>query len=127
MSFRPENFFGSRTWEIVCGGGTFINYDCWFDLGDNIYIGDNCSIAMNVHFINSTHEFGSAERRAGNAFSKEISVGSGTWIGADTIVLPGVKIGNGVVISAGSLVISDCDEDNSVYIGRPAHFVKKIE
>lgn len=70
------------------GGGTFINYNCWFDLGDDIEIGENCNIAMNVHFINGTHEIGDENRRATQGITKRIVVGAGSWIGADIIIMP---------------------------------------
>ena len=61
------------TWarKVICRGGTFINYNCWFDLGDDIEIAENCNIAMNVHFINGTHEIGDENRRAGNGITKK--------------------------------------------------------
>lgn len=111
--------------ESYLSGGTFINYNCWFDLGDDIEIAENCNIAMNVHFINGTHEIGDENRRAGNGITKKIVVGSGSWIGADSVIMPGVRIGKGVIVGAGSLVVSDL-EDNAIYIGRPAHLHRKL-
>lgn len=111
--------------SYLSGGGTFINYNCWFDLGDDIEIAENCNIAMNVHFINGTHEIGDENRRAGNGITKKIVVGSGSWIGADSVIMPGVRIGKGVIVGAGSLVVSDL-EDNAIYIGRPAHLHRKL-
>ena len=95
-------------------------------MGDDIYIGENCNIAMNVKFINGTHEIGNQNRRAGAGITGKIWVGSGTWIGADTLILPGVKIGTGVIVGAGSLVTSDL-ADNGIYIGRPARLYKLLE
>ena len=117
----------SRPWtgKIVRWGGTFINYNCWFDLGDDIEIGENCNIAMNVHFINGTHEIGDENRRAAQGITKRIVVGAGSWIGADTIIMPGVTIGKGVVVGTGSLVTTDL-EDNAIYFGRPARLYKKL-
>lgn len=81
---------------------------------------------MNVHFINGTHEIGDNKRRAGKGITKKIVVKSGAWIGADTITMPGVTIGNGVVVGAGSLVTKDL-EDNAIYLGRPASLYRKLE
>lgn len=106
-------------------GGTFINYNCWFDLGDDIEIGENCNIAMNVHFINGTHEIGDENRRAAQGITKRIVVGAGYWIGADTIIMPRVTIGKAVVVGTGSLVTTDL-EDNAIYFGRPARLYKKL-
>ena len=121
----PRIFIGPGPGKLSVGGGTFINYNCWFDLGDDIEIAENCNIAMNVNFINGTHEIGDENRRAGNGITKKIVVGSGSWIGADSVIMPGVRIGKGVIVGAGSLVVSDL-EDNAIYIGRPAHLHRKL-
>ena len=88
----PRIFLGPGPGKLSVGG-TFINYNCWFDLGDDIEIGENCNIAMNVHFINGTHEIGDENRRAAQGITKRIVVGAGYWIGADTIIMPRVTIG----------------------------------
>lgn len=80
---------------------------------------------MNVHFINGTHEIGNESRRAAKGITKRIVVGAGSWIGADTIIMPGVTIGKGVVVGTGSLVTTDL-EDNAIYFGRPARLYKKL-
>lgn len=59
-------------------------------------------------FCTLSHLIVDCERRAGKKQSKKIIVGDGTWIGANTIIMPGVHIGKGVVIEAGSLVSKDC-------------------
>ena len=80
---------------------------------------------MNVHFIYGTHEIGDENRRAAQEITKRFVVGAGSWIGADTIIMPGVTIGKGVVVGTGSLVTNDL-EDNAIYFGRPARFYKKL-
>lgn len=121
----PRVFLGPGPGKLTVGGGTFINYNCWFDLGDDIIIGENCNIAMNVHFINGTHNISGENRRAGEVITGKIIVGSGSWIGGDTIIMPGVTIGKGVIVGAGSLVTSDLEE-NAIYFGRPARLYKKL-
>lgn len=116
-SIPPGTFFGSPRVEI--GPGTHISYGCFFDALDWITIGRNVDVAMHVTFATSTHHIGTPERRAGESRKAPIVVGDGVWIGARSIILPGVSIGEGVVIAAGSVVTSDCDA-NSVYAGVPA-------
>ena len=56
---------------------------------------------------------------------KEIIIGDNVWIGANAVVLPGVKIGNGVVVAAGSVV--NCDiPDNVMVAGVPAKIKKQL-
>ena len=57
---------------------------------------------------------------------KEIIIGDNVWIGANAVILPGVKIGNGVVVAAGSVV--NCDvPDNVMVAGVPARIKKQLK
>ncbi|MGX7724537.1 DapH/DapD/GlmU-related protein [Rhodococcus sp. 5G237] len=122
-SISPHVWFGSN--KISIGDGTFVNYDCMFNTSAPIEIGDNCAIGMRVTFVTSSHEVGSATRRAGDAVSRPIVVKNGVWIGACAVILPGVTIGEGAIIAAGAVVSSDC-KANTVYGGIPAKAIKNI-
>lgn len=117
--------FGTRKRSFESWGGAFVDYKCWFDLGADVVIGDKCNIAMNVTFMNSDHDMADSERRAGMYHPKPIIVGDGCWIGANSLIMPGVTIGNGVVIAAGSVVTKDCESD-CLYGGVPAKKIKKL-
>ncbi len=80
---------------------------------------------MEVSFIGITHEIGSAQSRAGADVSYPIKVGNGCWIGARSTILPGVTVGDGCIIAAGSVVNKDC-EPNSLYAGVPARKIKDL-
>jgi acetyltransferase-like isoleucine patch superfamily enzyme len=86
---------------------------------------DWVGISSNVHFITFTHDIGDVKRRVGKIKFKPILVRSGTWIGTRTTVMPGVTIGVGCVIGAGSLVTRDIP-DNSLAVGRPAQVIRKL-
>lgn len=123
VTFCPHCFCGNN--DLIIGEGTFINYNVWFDTAGGIEIGKNCNIAYQVVFVTSTHELGEAGRRAGDSYAKKIIVGDGVWIGARATILPGVNIGNGVIIAAGAVVTSDC-EPNCMYAGVPAKKIKSL-
>ena len=116
-------FMGNRLLQV--GNDTFINYNVWFNTAGGITIGERCNIACDVMFITSTHEIGTQKQRAYGNVSSRIVVGDGTWIGARSTILPGVTIGNGVVIGAGSVVTKDC-EDNCLYAGNPARKIREL-
>lgn len=80
---------------------------------------------MNVTFMNSDHDVADSERRAGMYHPKPIIVGGGCWIGANSLIMPGVTIGNGAVIAAGSVVTRDCGSD-CLYGGVPAKKIKEL-
>lgn len=67
---------------------------------ERIEIGDNCIIGYNTTIL--THEYLIGEYRLGT-----VKVGNGVLIGANTTVLPGVTIGDGAVVAAGSVVHKD--------------------
>lgn len=119
----PKVWFGSS--RVSIGRGTFINYGCMFNTSAPIVIGMNCDIGMNVVFVTSSHVIGPPDRRAGAATTAPISVGSGTWIGANSVVLPGVTIGAGCVIAAGAVVTKDCDA-HGLYAGVPAKKLRSL-
>lgn len=107
-----------------------VNRYCEFhtddDLRATISIGDNTRIGFGVKFICVTHDTGDHNRRAGKLTYKPIKVGDGCWIGAESIILPGVTISNGVVIGAGSVVTKNCECDG-LYAGNPARRIKSLE
>lgn len=61
----------------------------------------------------------------GPEWAKRIEIGEDCWIGGGVIIVPGVKIGNGVTVGAGSVVTKDLP-DRVVAVGNPARVIKKI-
>lgn len=120
VNICPHCFIGNS--DLRIGDNSFVNYNVWFNTAGGIDIGTNCNIAYGVTFVTSTHEIGNRERRSGTPISERIVIGDGTWVGANAIILPGVRIGEGVIIGAGSVVTKNC-EANCIYAGNPA---KKI-
>lgn len=112
-------------------------------IGDNCYLGtvnfgsepflisfgDNVGLGTGVRFINhdmsadmiSIKQHGVSDRLS---YYGSISIGSNVFIGADTVILPGVTIGSNVVVGAGAIVARDLDS-NGVYVGA-GKFVKSF-
>ena len=55
-----------------------------------------------------------------------MTLGEHTWLGADSVVLPGVRLGNHVYVAAGSVVDRSFDENDVLLAGVPARVVKKL-
>jgi maltose O-acetyltransferase len=124
-AISPRVFLGA--WQgLTLGDRTFINYGCFFDLGAETTLGDRCSVGYEVMFVTCSHEIGDSSQRAGQARNRPITIGDGVWIGARSVILPGVTVGNGAIIGAGSVVDRDC-EANGIYAGVPARLVRKLE
>lgn len=112
--------------KIKIGKGSYINRRCVLDCCKSyITIGDQVGIACCCKFITTSHEYIDEKKRTGQVVNKPIIIGDGVWIGADSIILPGVKIENGVIIAAGSVVTKNCQQ-NRLYAGNPAREIKKI-
>lgn len=121
----PQCFCGAGNGKLKVGANSYINYRCFLDLGNDIIIGDNVSIAFNCTFINSSHEIGDKKQRAGAGLAKKIIIEDGCWIGANTTILPEVRIAKGCVIGANSLITKDT-EKNGLYVGAPAIRIKTL-
>lgn len=118
-------YIGSR--RVSFEADSFANVGCHFDGNAEIRVGAGAQIGMWSVLATATHEISDQwTRRAGRDQAEPIVVGSGTWIGARTTVLPGVKIGNGCVVGAGSLITRSCDA-NSVYVGSPARKTRSLD
>lgn len=85
----------------------------------NISIGQNCDISDQVIICTGTHYVGDSSRRAGTGYGKSVMIGNGVWIGIGAIVLPGVKISDGCIVAAGSVVTSSFPP-NTLIAGNPA-------
>ena len=114
--------------QVIIGSNTFIGDGTIFAGGSSIItIGKNCDISNNVTFVTGTHEIDPlGDRIAGEETVKPISIGDGVWIGINSTILPGVTIGNKVIIAAGSVVTKDV-ENYTVVGGNPAKPIKKYD
>lgn len=88
-------------------------------IGDNVFIGPNCSLCTVVHAMNT------GQRNAGIMRALPITIGNDVWIAANVVVLPGVTIGEGCVIGAGSVVTKDVPA-GMFAAGNPCRVIKPI-
>lgn len=113
--------------EIHIGANTRIHGAC-IHAKSKIYIGENCLIAANCHIIDSNGHISSLnepEMRI-KCFDKpkEIIIKNNVWIAANCTILKGVTIGEGSIVSAGSVVVEDVPS-YSIVRGNPAQVIKK--
>lgn len=93
-----------------------------------IVIEDYALIGSGVHVYVSNHEFRDVERPIffqGHGEVIPVTIKKGCWIGANSIILPGVEVGENSVVAAGSIVTKNVP-DNTVVAGCPAKLVKSI-
>jgi acetyltransferase-like isoleucine patch superfamily enzyme len=107
--------------EIEIGSYSSINSGVIFGTTGKIIIGNYVMIADNVSFRNADHAFGDTEipMLLQGEFSKNIIVEDDVWIGANVVILKGVRIGTGAIIGANAVVTQDVPSFK-IYGGVPA-------
>lgn len=111
---------------ISIGKGTFIGHKVILisSYPAKIIIGENVDIAPLVFIGTGTHLIDpNGTRMAGYGISKDVIIGNGVWIGANSTILPGITIGNMSIIGAGSVVVNSIP-DYSIAVGNPAKVIK---
>lgn len=113
--------------NVVIRPGTMLFADSR-ENGSGITIEDDVLIGSGVHMYVNNHRYDNKElciSQQGHYPSKPIVVKKGSWIGANTVLLPGVIIGNNSVIGAGSIVTKNIP-DFVVAAGSPARVLKEL-
>lgn len=125
-------FFCDYGSHISIGENTFVNTNCIFLDANTIQIGKNGLIAPYVQIYTTSHPLKAADRiveKNGTSryltFSKPVIIGDHVWIGGNSVIFPGVTIGNNVTIGAGSVVTKDIP-DNVLAYGNPCEVKKMI-
>ena len=111
--------------HIEVGKNFFANYNCTIIDVAKVKIGDNCQMAPNVAIYTAGHPVYPTTRNSAFEYGKEVTIGDNVWLGGNTVVCPGVNIGNNVVIGAGSVVTKDIP-DWSIAAGNPCRVIRKI-
>ena len=112
--------------QINIGKNTRIHGTC-IHAFKRIDIGQDCLIAANCQIFDSNgHNSLPNERRTNNGEAKEIKIGDNVWIGANSIILPGVSIGSNSIIAAGSVVNKSVPSEH-IAGGNPAKLIKRID
>ena len=90
------------------------------NIGDNVTIGPNVTILCALHPIEDI-----ISRNSELEYAKKVSIGNDVWIKGNTVILPGIKIGNNVIIENGSIITKNIP-DNSYASGVPCKVLNKI-
>jgi acetyltransferase-like isoleucine patch superfamily enzyme len=100
-----------------------LSVGCYLDgrngivFGKNVWVGPKVSVISMNHDINDYHKY---------VVEDPIVIGDDCWLATGCIILPGVKLGNHVIVAAGAVVTRSFEEDNIILGGTPAKIVKRI-
>ncbi|HOT35394.1 MAG TPA: DapH/DapD/GlmU-related protein [Candidatus Latescibacteria bacterium] len=110
--------------RVVRGKNTFPGDSpgCYIQAANGIYIGDNTNIGPGVGLISANHDPTDNTRHLPGP---PIRIGRDCWIGMNAVILPGVTLGDGVVVGAGAVVTHDFP-DRVVIAGNPARVIREI-
>ena len=107
------------------GNHVYANFNLTLVDDGDIFVGDNVMFGPNVTLATAGHPVEPERRRLGMQFNIPIHIGNNVWIGAGSIVLPGVTIGDNTVIGAGSVVTKDIPA-GVVAVGNPCRILREI-
>lgn len=107
------------------GSHVYANFGLTLVDDGDVFVGDHVMFAPHVTLATAGHPVRPDLRRQGMQFNMPIHIGSNVWIGAGTVVLPGVSIGDNTVIGAGSVVTKDIPA-NVVAVGNPCRVMREI-
>ena len=127
-SLGDRNSITARGGSIVFGMNFASNEEVFInaDIGGNVIFGDDCLVGPRVIFRTANHQFADRKKKInmqGHSIG-DINVGDDVWIGANAIILPGVRIGSGSVVAAGAVVTKDVPPF-TVVAGVPAKIIKQ--
>ncbi len=108
-------------WRLKIGNYVWIGEKVWIDNLANVQIGDNSCISQGAILLTGNHNY---KKSGFDLMISEINLEDGVWIGAKSIVAPGVNCRSHSVLSAGSMLSTDM-EAYSIYTGNPAKKTKE--
>jgi len=116
---------GNPCQDFSIGTFTLLSGALHADIGAPIRIGDRVRIGHDVSLLTVDHEVGPEGMRSGQRKFGPIEIGDGAWLASRVVVLPGVRIGAGAIVAAGSVVTRDVP-DNTLVVGVPARVARNL-
>lgn len=111
--------------HVYMGNNVYANFNLTLVDDGNIFIGDKVMFGPNVTVATANHPILPSLREKALQYNKEVHIGNNVWIGAGTVIVPGVTIGDNSVIGAGSVVTKDIPS-NVVAVGVPCRVMREI-
>lgn len=110
-------------WRVEIGDNVWIGEEALLLSLAEIHIGSNVCISQRAFLCTGSHAYWRSDFAL---ITRPITVGSGCWIAAQAFLGPGVDVGDGAIVSAGSVVMNDVPSDTLVQ-GNPARPLRAIQ
>ncbi len=107
-------------WYLEIGDCSWLGEDLWIDNLARVKIESHCCLSQGAYLCTGNHDWSAVNMRL---FCRPIICSRGSWVGAKAIVCPGVEIGAGAIVTAGSVVTKSVP-GMEIHAGNPAKFVK---
>lgn len=107
------------------GDYVYANFNLTLVDDTHIYVDSYTMFGPNVTVATAGHPIYPALRKAMYQYNMPVRIGRNCWIGANTVILPGITIGDNVVIGAGSVVTKDIPS-NVVAVGNPCKILREV-
>ena len=111
--------------HVHFGKNIYVNFNGTFVDDTHIYVGDCTMFGPNVTIATAGHPILPELREQGFQYNMPVRIGRNCWLGAGVIVMPGVTIGDNVVVGAGSVVTKDLPSD-VVAVGNPCRVLREV-
>lgn len=121
--FVEAPFHCSYGFNLHLADGVYLNAGCVILDSAPVWIGADSLLGPGVHIYCAEHHLDQQERKKGIERARQVKIGSSVWIGGGAIVLPGITIGDGAIVGAGSVVTHDVQLGSRV-AGNPARLLK---
>lgn len=111
--------------HVHFGKNIYANFNLTLVDDTHIYVGDYTMFGPNVTVATAGHPILPELREKAYQYNAPVKIGKNCWLGAGTVIVPGVTIGDNTVIGAGSIVTKDIPS-NVVAVGNPCRVLREI-
>ena len=111
--------------HVHFGSNVYANFNLTLVDDGHIYIADKVMFGPNVTVATANHPLNAELRAKALQYNKDVHIGENAWIGANTVIVPGVSIGKNTIIGAGSVVTKDIP-DNVIAVGNPCRVLREV-
>jgi len=101
---------------LAIGDFSWIGENVWIDNLDQVSIGKNCCLSQGAMILCGNHNY---KASTFDLITKPVTLEDGAWMGARSLVCPGVRLKENALLTVGSIATKNLDS-NSIYQGNPA-------